>query len=144
IIENDAFWTDKKREKVLYVWEEEISFPPVPTKLIAHTAFRLALSQVGRGEATCWFRRGQIVITSNERAHSSYFLKSAHVGVESKDRRLADILDDVAEETGVSIVVDCRVGNQAKTKVTAKCGGKLESIVRLLSKSAGLEPVILN
>jgi hypothetical protein len=144
VIERDAFRADNDDPKLLDIRDEEIGMPPVPTKLVANTALRLALAQVGRGSATYWFRRGQIVITSIERAQSSYFLKSAHVSANSKDRRLVDMLDELAEETGVSIVVDARVANQARTKVTAKCGAKLETVVRLLAQSAGLQPVVLN
>jgi hypothetical protein len=48
-------------------YEEEVSLPPVPSKMVMNTALRLILSQVGKGEATYLIRRSFIEITTNKR-----------------------------------------------------------------------------
>jgi hypothetical protein len=143
VVDREAFMIDNRT--FLHIEEEEITLPPVPTKLVANTAFRLALSQVGRGEANFWLRSGQIVITSNERIRSSYFLKSSYVAGNSKDRPLTDALDELAERSGVSIIVDSRICNKAQTKVAAKFGSaKLETAVCLLTESVGLKHAVVD
>src|ERR1051325_1796255 len=65
-IDDDAFKADN--QKPADIRDEEITLPPVPEKMIANTALRLALAQVGRGQATYMVRKGEILITSGRRA----------------------------------------------------------------------------
>ena len=48
-------------------YEEEVSLPPVPTKMAMQLALRLVLAQVGKGNATYLIRREFIEITTNKR-----------------------------------------------------------------------------
>ncbi|HZZ78015.1 MAG TPA: hypothetical protein VFE62_05835 [Gemmataceae bacterium] len=45
-------------------YEEEVSLPPVPSKMVMNTALRLVLAQVGKGQATYLIRRNFIEITT--------------------------------------------------------------------------------
>lgn len=138
-IDHEAFQGDNRKE---YIADEKLELPPVPSKVSASFALRVALSQVGEGKATYWFRRGQVVITSAERARSAHFLKTTLVEADVKNRPLTDVLDHLAEQSGVSIIIDVRVSNKARTTVTAKVNGKLETVVRLLTEAAGLKHVV--
>lgn len=140
VVDHEAFMGDKRQR--LFILGGEVTLPPVPSKMVANTAFRLALSQVGEGKATYWFRKGQIVITSAERARSAHFLKTSIVEADVKNRPLTDVLEHLAEQSGVSIIIDARVSNKARTTVTAKVNGKLETVVRLLTDAAGLKHVV--
>jgi hypothetical protein len=142
VIDDEAFM-DAKRERLEFQFEEVI-LPPIGSKMIANTALRLVLSQVGEGKATYLLRSGQIVITSGERAESSYFVKNCVVEAKFKNRPLVDALDTLAEQSGVSIIVDGRVAKKARAEVTAKFGGKLDTAVRLLTASVGLKHVVVD
>jgi hypothetical protein len=119
---------------------------PFDSKFDAKTVLREVLYPVGEGKtrATIWVRSGQIIITSEERARSSYFVDKYDVGVNVKKRPLSDALDALAEQSGVSIIVDSRVAKKAQAKVTAKFDGRLETAVRLLTDSVGLKYVIVD
>src|ERR1019366_8721897 len=60
------------------------------------------------------------------------------------NRSLVDALDDLAEKSGVTIIVDSRVAKKAQAKVTAKFTGRLETAVRLLTDSVGLKHVVVD
>jgi hypothetical protein len=109
------------------------------------TALRLALSQVGRGEATYYFRSGQIVVTSAKRTLSPHFLESTSVEAKFTNRPLTAALDELAEQSGVSILIDCREWAKAQKPVSARFQeAKLRTAVQLLSDTAGLKAVVVD
>ena len=143
VIDHEAFMGDKGQR--LFVLGSQVELPPVPTKMTANMALRLVVSQVGEVEATYLLRSGQILITSDKRARSSYFVKNAEVIVDLKNRPITDALDALAEQSGVSIIVDGRVSKKARAEVTARFAGKLDTAVRLLTDSVvGLKHVVVD
>lgn len=147
VVDHDAFHSLNKDQAD--VTEEEIRLPPFPRKLLANTALRLALSQVACGEATYWLRRGQLVITTNQKVLSADFLDS-EVNIRFKNRPLAGVLDELAELSGVSIIIDHRVRTKAQEQVTATFvgrgfsgGTKLRSAVQVLADAAELQSVAI-
>jgi hypothetical protein len=142
-INEDAFPFDNQRK--LEIHEEEVVLPEVPERMPANVALRLAISQVGGGNATYWIRAGQIVITSRERVLSRHYLDSTQIECNFNACPLGDALDELAEQAGVSIIVDSRVANKAQTKVTAKFqGAKLRTAVELLTDTAALKAVVVD
>ncbi len=98
---------DPEAPKVLDV---PIRFPLYPRRLTLATAVRLTLSRIPTGNATYRVRRGYLEITTHERMSQILDLI-----VEEKfvKRPLREVLDQLAESTGVSIVLDRRVSKQA-------------------------------
>lgn len=139
-IDEDAFQNDK--EKFHDLAAQQIRFPAVPQRFTAHTALQWATAQTAKG-AEFWVRSGQIVITSTERVNSTHFLES-RIEAKFTNRPLTDALAELAEQSGVSIIVDRRVENRAQTKVNARIAGKLETAVHLLADAAGLQALTVD
>jgi hypothetical protein len=101
---------------------------------------RMLLDALPTGNVTYLVRNGHILITTREGAgpgrqtiHSTFLKKP-----------LEEALQDLAEETGVSVVLDARASTQGRTVVTANFRGEtsLLNAVRLLADMAGLKAVV--
>jgi hypothetical protein len=69
VVDRDAFAAEAEKDAP-DLDDEEVSLPPVPRTVVANTALRRILGQVGRGNARYIVRRGQIVITTASRIRS--------------------------------------------------------------------------
>lgn len=119
-----------------------VQLPPIPKTMTVHTALRLAISQLPV-EAELHVRRGYLEITTPEKAAQS--LESV-VSPRIVSGALAQVLDDLAEDTGVNIVIDPRVQKQSETVVKAKFVRpiRLGAAVEMLSDMAGLRCVLVH
>jgi len=66
LVDQDAFSADLGADAP-NPYEEEVSLPAVPSKMVMNTALRLILSQVGKGNATYLIRREFVEITTSKR-----------------------------------------------------------------------------
>lgn len=147
VIDTQAFKEDEPATSP--VTNTQVKLPPFPKRMSLATVLRLAASKIPSGNATYWVRRGQIVITTIERAESldaNELLK--HPVTRSFERRpLIEVLDELSDITGVAIVLDRRVADKARVLVTAKIqqqGMTLGTALRLLTDMTDLQCVMID
>jgi hypothetical protein len=129
------------REESIEVYETPIRFPPFPRRLALATALRLALDQVPEKNATYLVRPTHILITTLQRATPE---KQTIRGLFVK-RPLEAVLEELSAQTGISVLLDPKVGDKAKTPVTAKFRNEtsLPTAVRVLADMADLRVVVV-
>jgi hypothetical protein len=104
----------------------------------------VALGQAATANATFLIRQGKLEITTDRRADPPYLLGERVFAV-FKNRPFGDALEELSEQTGVSIVIDPRVNDKINTPVTATFvnNSSLEVAVLILTNMVGVEPVLL-
>lgn len=124
--------------------ETPIKFPPFPQQMPLATALRLALAQVPGGHATYLVRNGMIEVTTFEAASIRSLLQERVSAVFEK-KPLAEAIEEVADATGLSVLVDPRIQDKMKTPITACLRGDAaaETVLRLLADMADLKIVVL-
>jgi hypothetical protein len=122
------------------VYDSPVKFAPLPRWMKFEAALRMALSKIPTNNATFLVRRGYIEITTLERGGPARLLEERVAATFGK-RPLAEALEELADMTGATIVVDPRVGDKAQTPITARFRNtiSLEAAVRLLGEMAGLQ-----
>jgi type II secretory pathway component GspD/PulD (secretin) len=100
------------------------------------------LNHIPTSNGTYLIRPGYIEVMTSER---SYPDQQAVQGQFSK-QPLADVIDELAEQTGISILIDPRVGAKAQTQVTVAFRGStnLVTAVRLLADMADLKLIVVD
>jgi hypothetical protein len=138
-----TFFVDASAYKEAYpdapeLLELQVKLPPVPPRLSFGRLLRLALSKV-TNDVTFMIRRGCIEITTAERASPGRLLDE-RVAASFDKRPLAEALEELADLTGASILLDPQVGEKAQAPVSAVFRNTitLETAVRLLAAMAGL------
>jgi hypothetical protein len=123
--------------------ETKIKFPPFPKRMSAATALRILLSKVPTNNATYRLRAGQIQVTTIDDAATVQL--NEPVGGSYRDRPLAEVLDKLAAQSGVTIILDRRVSKQGQVPVRAYLGAfvSLQTALRLLTDMADLRYVII-
>jgi len=124
------------------VYDTSVKFPPFPQRMSVANALRLALSRVPTNDATYLIRRGVVEITTKQKAAPAHLLE---VMVEDQfDKRpLDEALNELAEQTGATIILDTRVGDKARAPVSAtfRNSATLEAAVGLLAEMADLQAI---
>lgn len=117
--------------------ESPVKFPA--KGLTRAKTLRLMLDQLPTANATYLVRPGYLEITTIDTARPNRQFVQANFF----NRPLEDVLSDLSEQTGVSIVVDPRVGSKAKTPVSGRFSAEtnLAQAVRLLADMADLKAV---
>jgi hypothetical protein len=138
LVDSDAFKEANPDAEDLY--DTPVKFPPVPRRMKFETALRFTLSRIGTGNGTFLVRRGCIEITTLERGGPAQLLEERVTAAFHK-RPLAEALEELADLTGATIILDPRVGEKAETPITARFRNtiSLEGAVRLLAEMAGLQ-----
>jgi hypothetical protein len=126
------------------IYDTQTLFPAYPKHMRLQTALRLLLARVSPPNATYILRDGMVEITTYLRSGRDALLRQ-RISADFKQRPLADVLHELAERSGVSVVVDPRTGERAKTAVSATFRGdiSLEAALRLLADLAELKAVVL-
>jgi hypothetical protein len=89
--------------------------------------------------ATFLVRGGTIEITTRQAASPSTWQVAPDVSIAFEKRPLAEALQEIADATGVNIVLDARVGELGKMLVTATMRGVgVDTVVQLLANTADL------
>ncbi len=120
------------------LYEEEIQIPL--GKMRASRLLSFALSQVAKGEATYLIRNSIIEITPYLNA-SPESLLGYPIRARFDKKPFADAVDILCEQSGATILIDPRVGDKARTPVTAEFRNPiaLEGVMRLLAEMADLQ-----
>jgi hypothetical protein len=143
--ENEA-WKKEGFDPPPDVRETIIKFPQHPKRMNVGTCLRLALSKVVTNNASYRIKRGLIVITTIERIQNPFFRE--RVSGNFKNVPLIKVLDELSDISGVSILVDPRIGKQVRTPINARFaqfppwdGATLETALRLLTDMTELKYV---
>jgi hypothetical protein len=125
------------------VLDAPVRSPLSARKMTIASALRFVLEQAPRRNATFLLRAGMVEITTLKAASTKQLLRQK-VMARYENVPLDTVLDDFAERTGVSVLVDGRVGDKMKTPVSANLGNDaaLEGVLRLLADMAGLQLVV--
>jgi hypothetical protein len=126
------------------LYETVVLFPPWPKQLSLAQALRIMLAQIPTGNATYWVRDGFIEITTQE-ALSFDQLKSRFVQGHFDRQPAHSVIADLAEQSGVSIVVDSRVEEKlnAPVNLTLRNNVSVHDALRTLADMSGLRLVEL-
>jgi hypothetical protein len=100
---------------------------------------RILLRIPSTSGATFVVRGGTIEITTRQAASPSTWQLAPHVSIAFEKRPLAEALQEMADGTGVNIVLDARAGELGKMPVTATMRGVgVDTVVQLLANMADL------
>ena len=121
------------------LFDTQVMYPPFPRRMTVATALWLALSKAPTNNVTYLVRRGFVEITTRERV-KPWVLFSTKVLAQFDRRPLDEAMAELSEQSGVSIVLDPRVGAKAKAPVSATFRNTtaLEAAVALLAEMAEL------
>jgi hypothetical protein len=122
------------------VYDTQVKFPPFPQRMSVAHALRLALSKVPTNDATYLIRRGVVEVTTKQKAAPAHLLE-VMVEAQFNKRPLNEALDELAEQTGATIILDPRVGDKARAPVSAifRNSATLEAAVGILAEMADLQ-----
>jgi len=127
------------------IYESPIKFPPYPKKMPVAMALQIALSQVQHpAEATYVIKRGAIELLPAERATMAKLIQQRVIG-HFDGKFLSTAVEELAEQTGVSIHVDKRLLDKANVQVTGTFRNhvSLRDALIVLTESAGVKMVQL-
>src|SRR5262249_29502740 len=125
------------------VLEAEVKLPPFPRRMTVEQAVRQAIKQLP-APAALIFRGGQVEITTQDKAAREHLLNQTFFA-EFDQRPLDQVLEDVCELTGVTVILDGRAKEKAKSPVTARFRNDVaaQDAVRMLAEMAELKLVHL-
>jgi len=132
------------KEDGLEIYDAQVRLTAAPGQMSVGNIFRAAFSELGGPEATLLLRRGLVEITTRAAAGKEHTLNQTFFA-DFNARALEDALEELSELTGVSIVVDARVKEKAKTPVTARFRNDvaMQDAVRMLAEMSELKMVHL-
>jgi hypothetical protein len=121
------------------VRDTQVQLPPLKAVPRARV-LRMLLDAIPTGNATYLVRGGHVLITTRQGAGPGRQV----IHAASVKKPLEEALQDLAEETGVSVLLDARAATQGRTAVTANFRNEttLLNAVRLLADMAGLKVVV--
>jgi hypothetical protein len=127
------------------VYETKVQFPPFPKKMTASGVLDFALKQVATRNA-CFVVKADVVLITTMCAIRVEHKLGEGVVTRFSNRRLTDVLEDLAKKYGMSIFMDQRVGAPAEKLVSATFRGdmNLAGVLKVLTESADLKIVLLN
>jgi len=119
--------------------ETQIRWPQVKG-LPRSKVLQLILDQVPTGNANFLVRPGYVLVTTNDTMHAN---KQLVRGVSFVQLPLDEALQELSELSGISVALDPKVGDKAKTLITARFPGQtnVAQIARVLADMADLKAV---
>jgi hypothetical protein len=119
----------------------KVTIPQLPRELPLGVILQIALSKIPTNNATFYVHQGFVDVTTVNKAAPGALMQ-AGVSAVFVQRPLAEAVQQLADSTGVTIVVDPRMG-KADTPVTATFnnGIPLKTALALLANMAGHEVV---
>jgi hypothetical protein len=123
------------------IYDTQVKFPAYPGRMRLGDALCFALSCVPTNNVSFLVRRGAIEITTTERASLPDRLLQM-VTVRLQRVTLAEALHTLAEEAGVSVVVDVRVAERTRRVVTVNLANEaVWNVMHALLNMGGLRAV---
>jgi hypothetical protein len=126
------------------VYETRIKFQQLPRKMTISDALRIALKEVHGGHATFVVKRDGIEVTTAKAASLENTLQK-RIAAGYKNRRLSEVLQDLADLTGATILIDKRAAADANRPITVTFRGdaSLAGALRVLTEMVDLKIVVL-
>jgi hypothetical protein len=142
VVNVEAFKTENPDAPSIY--DTQIIFPRWPKKMPIGLVLEQMLAKFNPPNATYIIRRSSIVVTTMNDA-SPDNLRQVPIQAGFNRRPLAEVLDELSDITGMDIWLDSRLGDKAKTPVTARfrnCG--LDDALLVVADMADLKAVFLS
>jgi hypothetical protein len=119
-------------------YEAHVYLPSLPRKMPLEMALRLVLSKIPN--ATFIVRDGLVWITTEKEASVEQLLKQKILAQYTK-RPLREIVQEIEERTGVSIIIDPRLENRGNPELTAtlRNAATAKGALEMLARMAGLK-----
>jgi hypothetical protein len=119
------------------VYDTQVKFPPFPRHFTVAGALKHALSFVPSPKAAFLLRNGYVEVTTAKEASLKRLLRQK-VFTNFERYPLAEAIEDLSAQTGVSVVLDPRLGDKLKKPITAALNNDvpLEGVLRLLADMA--------
>jgi hypothetical protein len=126
------------------LYEGQVRFPPYPKRMTLATALQYAIVQAIPVEATFVIRRGTVEITAAKSATLDKLLQQK-ILANYEQKRLDEVLHELAEQTGVSILLDSRAKDKHAMPVTAffRNDISVRDVLTILANMADLQIVEL-
>jgi hypothetical protein len=140
LIDTNAFKEDNADAPSPY--EAQVRFPEFPRKMTGAMVLKIAMSQIPTNNAALILRDGAVLITTQTQASLGRLLQEKMLS-RFDNRPLSEVLQSLADKTGISYAIDPRVKDKAETRVTAYFGNDmtLGGALRILVDMAGLKMV---
>ena len=120
------------------VLDTQVKFPSFPRQMRIATILRLALSRVPSNNATFLLRNGYVEVTTIKQASVKRLLQRKVIA--SFERRpLSEAVEELSALTGLSVILDTRLGDALKKPVSATLNNDtpVEGALRFLADMAG-------
>jgi hypothetical protein len=119
------------------VYDTQVKFPPFPRRMSVATALRLVLSRIQSPKAAFLLRNGFVEVTTAKEASLKRLLRQK-VMTNFERFPLAEAIEELSAQTGVSVILDPRLGDKLKKPITAALNNDvpLEGVLRLLADMA--------
>jgi hypothetical protein len=127
-------------------YEEEVVLPPHPAKMSLDTVLKMLLRQVAKGNGICVLRPnyGYIEIAPASSLTPEFPAEQRIVATDFVKRPLEEVLQELADETGVDIYLDPNIGDKAATPISATFrNATLEQVLVTVTEMARLKYVAL-
>jgi hypothetical protein len=127
------------------IFETQVKISPIPRRLSVGVLLRQMLNKVPTSNATFLVFRDHVLVTTVSRSGIESLLLQKVSGV-YENRPLVQLLSDLGEKTGVTIVVDKRVGDKANSpiSVTFQRDLTLAGALRVVTELADVKVVLLD
>jgi hypothetical protein len=127
------------------IFETRVRFPDIPKKMTVANMLNGALSKVATGNATFVVLPDRIEITTFEDASVERRLQK-RLTASFENRKLSEVLRELSEKTGTTIVIDKRAAEKEDRLVSATFLNdiNLAGALRVLSEMAELKVVVLD
>jgi hypothetical protein len=126
-------------------YETQVSLPPLPLRVTLGKALRLFLARMPNANATYLVKDGFVEVLP-ETAASPKMLLQQKVLALYRGRPVAEVLEELAERCGVTIVLDPNAGPQLRQPITATFRNdvSLRDSITMLARMAGLRAEFLS
>jgi hypothetical protein len=139
LVETAAF--KEENPEAAHVYDTHVNLPDLKNVTRAKV-LKMILRQIDPPNATFLVRPGHVEVTTFEGAAPG----RQPVEASFADKPLTEALDELADMTGISIVLDARAGDKGRTRINARLQQEtnLVNAVRLLADMADLKLMVVN
>jgi hypothetical protein len=145
IVDADAFREQYPDVPDSYPFESKVSLPQVPRKLTVERTLSHLLAHVPTGDAAYVVYNDHILITTEDRTNTDALLLQQVTGVYD-NRPLAEVVLDLAEKKGTTIVLDRRVGDKEQRPISIRFQSNttLAGALRVIAEMADLKVLVVD
>ncbi len=126
------------------IYADEVRLPPVPKLMTTATAMRLIIGQL-KTPAAMVLRNGAVEIVAKKAVRPEALLRYKVLARFNKVP-VFEVLRQISDQTGVSVVIDPRAAEKAQTNISAdfRGDGSTEAALRMVAEMAELRVVLMD